>query len=91
MLAAAVNEFADLKAEATSIHAVMADAHTELVSIQKPEKSLTEEAAKGTKKEAMRRRKGRDSAPRTSCSGTPTPSPASSPMPRRSTPPPPGH
>ncbi|MEU1038046.1 hypothetical protein ACFYP4_11580 [Streptomyces sp. NPDC005551] len=40
-------EFADLHKEARSIHAVLADAHTELSQIQKRAKALTDEARKG--------------------------------------------
>ncbi|WP_086826734.1 hypothetical protein [Streptomyces sp. NRRL B-24572] len=50
-VAGTAKEIADLKSEATSIHAVLADAHTELVSIQKRAKALTEEAAKGSEKD----------------------------------------
>ncbi|MFJ3223240.1 hypothetical protein ACIPJS_07705 [Streptomyces sp. NPDC086783] len=40
-------EFGDLLKEAQSIHAVLADAHTELVQIQKRAKALTDEAHRG--------------------------------------------
>ncbi|GAB3949826.1 hypothetical protein [Streptomyces sparsus] len=40
-------EFGDLHKEAQSIHAVLADAHTELSQIQKRAKTLTDEARKG--------------------------------------------
>ncbi|MFB7369122.1 hypothetical protein ACFC0D_04705 [Streptomyces sp. NPDC056222] len=44
-------EFADLRTEASSIHAVLEDAHSELESIQKRAKSLTEDAANGSEKD----------------------------------------
>ncbi|MET7436515.1 MULTISPECIES: hypothetical protein [unclassified Streptomyces] len=40
-------EFGDLLKEAQSIHAVLADAHTELLQIQKRAKALTDEAHRG--------------------------------------------
>ncbi|MGA5871750.1 hypothetical protein [Streptomyces cinereoruber] len=43
----AAKEFADLHKEAQSIHAVLADAHAELLRIQKRAKALTDEARKG--------------------------------------------
>ena len=47
----AAKEFSDLRAEATSIHAVLQDAHGELASIQKRAKALAEDAAAGTDKD----------------------------------------
>ncbi|MEH0548219.1 hypothetical protein QA802_35715 [Streptomyces sp. B21-105] len=43
----AAKEFADLQREAQSIHSVLADAHTELVQIQKRAAALTDEARRG--------------------------------------------
>lgn len=47
----AAKEFSDLRAEATSIQAVLQDAHSELASIQKRAKVLAEDAAAGTDKD----------------------------------------
>ncbi|WP_237518313.1 hypothetical protein [Streptomyces sp. SID4982] len=43
----AAKEFGDLHKEAQSIHAVLADAHSELAQIQKRAKTLTDEARQG--------------------------------------------